>query len=153
MQGKKFRFSLASILRLRQHETERTKLDLAKKMQDRRKQEQEVSEAREVLAELSPVIKTNQPVEIGVFRRLEAHKHDARQTLLKAQERLRNLEVEEQKTRQDLLKKRSAEEALQTLHDKEKDTHIRELNTAENKRIEEQALDNYRRQQLTNNNE
>ena len=153
MQGKKFRFSLASILQLRQHETEKTKLDLAKKIQDRRQQEKEVSNARDVLADLSPAIKDKQPVEIGVFRRLEAHKHDARQTLLRAQERLRNLEVEEQKTRQDLLKKRSAEEALQTLHDKEKDTHFREMNSAENKRIEEQALDNYRRQQQTNNNE
>ena len=153
MQGKKFRFSLASILRLRQHETERTKQDLAKKIQDRVKQEKEVSDAREVLAEITPAINTNKPVEIGVFRRLEAHKYDARQTLLKAQERLRNLEIEEQKTRQDLLKRRSAEEALQTLHDKEKDTHFREQQTAENKIIEEQALNNYRRQQLTNSNE
>ena len=66
MQGKKFRFSLASILRLRQHETERTKQDLAKKIQDRVQQEKEVSDAREVLAEITPAINTNQPVEIGV---------------------------------------------------------------------------------------
>ena len=118
------------------------------------KQEKEVSDARDVLAEITPAINTNQPVEIGVFRRLEAHKYDARQTLLKAQESASETsKIEEQKTRQDLLKKRSAEEALQTLHDKEKDTHLREQQTAENKIIEEQALNNYRRQQLTNNNE
>lgn len=153
MQGKKFRFSLASILRLRQHETERSKLDLAKKMQARIKQEKEVSDAQNVLADIVPAINTKQAIEVGVFRRFEAHKHDARQTLQKAQKRLRNLEEEEQKTRADLLKKRSAEEALQTLHDKEKDTHLREQESAEEKIIEEQALDNYRRQKLTNNNE
>ena len=153
MQGKKFRFSLASILRLRQHETECSKLDLAKKIQERQQQEQQVSVARDVLADLSPAIQTNQSVEIGMFRRMEAHKEDARQNLHKAQERLRNLEVEEQKTREDLLKKRSAEEALQTLHDREKDSHLRELATVEDKIIEEQALGNYRRQKLINNNE
>ena len=153
MQGKKFRFSLASILQLRQHETERTKQDLAKKMQDRRKVEEEVSNARDQLAELSPVIQTNQPLDLNSLRRMEALKEDARQSLLKAKERLRSLEAEEKQVRDDLLKKRSAEEALQTLHDKEKDSHLRDLESAENKRIEEQALDTYRRQQQSNEHE
>ena len=153
MQGKKFRFSLASILQLRQHETERTKLDLAKKMQDRKKQEEEVSNARDHLAELSPGISKNQSLEITSLRRMEALKEDARQSLIKAKERLRNLQAEEKKVRDDLLKRRSAQEVLQTLHDKEKDSHLRDLESAENKRIEEQALDNYRRQQQSNNNE
>ena len=153
MQGKKFRFSLASILQLRQHETERTKQDLAKKMQDRKKQEEEVSNAREQLAELTPAIPTNQSLEINFLRRMEALKEDARQSLIKAKEKLKDLKAEEKEARDDLLKKRSAEEVLQTLHDKEKDTHLRDLESAESKQIEEQALDNYRRQQLSNDNE
>ena len=153
MQGKKFRFSLASILRLRQHETECTKQDLAKKMQDRRAQEKEVSEAREHLDDLSPVVQENQSTNISSLRRLEALKNDARHALQKAEERLKDLEYEEQQTRIDLLQKHSAEEVLHTLHDKEKNNHMRDLETAENKRIEEQALDNYRRQQLSNEHE
>ena len=153
MYGKKFHFSLAQVLRLRQHETERTKQDLAKKMQDRQAQEQEVSDAKDHLDDLLPSIQVNQPIDINVLRRLEAHREDARDALLRAQERLKDLQIEEEKTRIDLLQKHSAEEILQTLHDKEKDHHLKELETAENKRIEEQALNKYRRQQLLDEHE
>ena len=150
MPGKKFRFSLASILRLRQHETERTRFDLAKKMQDRKAQEAEVLEARDQLAEINPDIQTQQTVRVTDLRRVEALKQDARNMLHKANERLEDLMTQEQRTRSDLLQKRSAEEALQTLHDQEKTRHIRDIESAENKQIEEQALDKYRRQQQSN---
>lgn len=150
MSGKKFRFSLASVLRLRQHETRRTKQDLAKKMQDRRAQEQEVTEARDQLTGLSPTINADKSVSVKLLRRREAHFEAARQVLQKATERLADLELEEQKTRKELLQKRSAEETLLTLQDQEKEHHIRGIENAENKQIEEQALDNYRRQQLSN---
>lgn len=150
MQGKKFRFSLASVLRLRQHETKKTKQDLAKKMQDRRAQEQEVTEARDNLSELSPALNAETPVSVNLLRRREAHFEAARQMLQKASERLADLELEERKTRKALLQKKSAEESLLTLQDQEKEHHIRGIENAENKQIEEQALDNYRRQQLSN---
>ena len=49
--SKKFRFKLASILKLRQHQTEQKKQDLAKKMKDRKSQEKQVSEAKELLTQ------------------------------------------------------------------------------------------------------
>ena len=149
MPGKKFRFSLASILRLRQHETQRTQHDLAKKMQDRRAQEAQVEEAREHLAELAPGV-NNQTVKVSDLLRSEALKEDARHLLKKASEQLEDLISREEHTRKDLIQKRSAEEALQTLHDQEKTRHIRDIESAENKQLEEQALDKYRRQKQSN---
>ncbi len=153
MYGKKFRFSLASILKLRKHETACTQKDLARKMQDRKAQEEEVSAAEEQLAHIAPAVEKNGVIDIQFLRRLEAHKEDARMALIEARERLSVLQHEERQTRNHLLKKRSAEEALQTLHDKEKDHHFRGVEAAENKQLEEQALDNYRRQHLSNEHE
>jgi flagellar FliJ protein len=150
MKGKKFRFSLASILRLRQHETERTKQDLARKMQDRLAQEMEVSEAKDQLTGGSAEIEDKQTVTVKFLRRREAQIEAARQVLHRANERLADMKFEEQQTRQDLIQKRSAEEALQTLHDQEKAHHLRGIENAEDKQLEEQALDIYRRQQLSN---
>ncbi len=148
MSGKKFQFSLASILKLRQHETEQKKQDLAKKMQDRRSQEKEVSNAREHLADISSDIQEKQALTVKSLKRRQAFQDQARETLQKANERLENLIQQEQQTRADLIQKKSAEEALQSLHDQEKANHIRGLETAENKQIEEQALESYRRKKL-----
>ncbi len=148
MSGKKFQFSLASILKLRQHETEQKKQDLAKKMQDRRSQEKEVSNAREHLAVISSDIQEKQALTVKSLKRRQAFQDQARETLQKANERLENLIQQEQQTRADLIQKKSAEEALQSLHDQEKANHIRGLETAENKQIEEQALESYRRKKL-----
>lgn len=145
MSGKKFRFSLASILKLRQHETEQKKQDLAKKMQDRKSQEQEVSNAREQLANIASDIEEKQAHSVKLLKRRQAFQDQARIALQKANERLEDLIQEEQQTRADLIQKKSAEEALQSLHDQEKASHIRGLETAENKQIEEQALESYRR--------
>ncbi len=148
MSGKKFRFSLASILQLRQHQTEKKKQDLAKKMQDRKSQEKEVSEAREYLADISNEVDNQQSATVKFLKRREAFQNEARIALLKANERLDDLILEEKKTRADLIQKKSAEEALLSLHDQEKADHIRGIETVENKQIEEQALENYRRKQL-----
>ena len=118
-------------------------------MQDRKSQEQEVSEAKENLNGLSGDVNNKQPFTVEFLKRREAFQHDARTALLRANERLEDLIIEEQQTRADLLQKKSAEEALQSLHDREKANHIRGLETAENKQIEEQALENYRRKQLS----
>ena len=147
MSGKKFRFSLASILRLRQHETERTRYDLARAIKDRIAQEAQVVVARDHLADLSPGVDQHKTVKVTDLRRAEALKEEARQMLQRASERLEDLMTHEQQTRDNLIQKRSAEEALQTLHDQEKTRHIRDIESAENKQIEEQALDKYRRQQ------
>ena len=116
-------------------------------MQDRKAQEAQVLEARDHLADIAPNIDEQKTVRVTDLRRLEALKEEARLTLLKASERLEDLKIEEELVRHDLLQKRSAEEALQTLHDKERSRHVRDIETAENRQIEEQALDQYRRQQ------
>lgn len=148
MSGKKFRFSLASILKLRQHQTEQKKQDLAKKMQDRKSQEREVTEAKELLADLSNKVDEKKSFTVKFLKRREAFQDEARIALLKANERLEDLIQEEQQTRADLIEKKSAEEAIQSLHDQEKANHLRGIEDAENKQIEEQALENYRRKQL-----
>ncbi len=146
--SKKFRFKLASILKLRQHQTEQKKQDLAKKMKDRKSQEQQVSEAKELLSDLSSKVDNKQAFTVKYLKRREAFQIEARHALDKANQRLEDLIQEEQQTRADLIQKKSAEEALQSLHDKEKADHIRGLESEENKQIEEQALENYRRKQL-----
>ena len=149
MPGKKFRFSLASILKLRQHQTEKSKQDLAKKILNRKSQEKEVNDARELLADLSnEEVDKEQTVTVKFLKRRGALREQARIALLRANERLEDLIQEEQQTRADLLQKKSAEEALQSLHDREKENHIRGLETEENKQIEEQALESYRRKKL-----
>ncbi|MFK7846923.1 MAG: hypothetical protein AB8G77_16600 [Rhodothermales bacterium] len=148
MSRKKFRFTLASILNLRKHETEKKKQDLAKKLKDRKSQEKEVSEARKHLADISNKVEKKQALTVKFLKRQEAFHFEARNALLKANERLDDLIIEEQQTRADLIQKKSAEEALQSLHDQEKANHIRGIESAEDKQIEEQALENYRRKQL-----
>ena len=148
MSRKKFRFTLASILKLRKHETEQKKQDLAKKLKDRKTQEQEVSEARKNLAHISSKVQKKQALTVKFLKRQEAYHYEARNALQKASERLDDLILEEQQTRADLIQKKSAEEALQSLHDQEKANHIRGIESAEDKQIEEQALENYRRKQL-----
>lgn len=148
MSRKKFRFKLASILKLRQHQTEQKKQDLARKMKDRRTQEKQVSEAKEHLADLSNKVDNKQAFTVKYLKRREAFQLEARHALHKANERLEDLIMEEQQTRADLIQKKSAEEALQSLHDQEKANHIRGLESDENKQIEEQALENYRRKKL-----
>ena len=148
MSRKKFSFSLASILKLRQHQTEQKKQDLAKKMRDRKTQEQEVVVAREHLADISNQVDNKQGLTVKHLQRRQAFHDDARTALHKASERLEDLILEEQLTRADLIQKKSAEEALQSLHDQEKANHIRGMETAENKQIEEQALESYRRKKI-----
>lgn len=149
MSGKKFRFSLASILQLRQHQTEQKKQDLARKMQDRKSQEKQVSEARNHLADITTQFKNSTSFTINFLQRRVAFQEAAKEALNKASERLEDLKLEEQQTRADLIQKKSAEEALQSLHDQEKANHIRDLESAENKQIEEQALESYRRKKLS----
>lgn len=117
-------------------------------MRDRKTQEREVDVAREHLADISNEVDNKQGLTVKHLQRRQAFHDDARTALHKANERLEDLILEEQLTRADLIQKKSAEEAIQSLHDQEKANHIRGMETAENKQIEEQALESYRRKKF-----
>jgi flagellar FliJ protein len=146
MAGKKFRFSLSSVLRVRTHEAERAEQALAQVMQKRTTQERRVDEAMETLRRLQhEPASADQPVTAASLRRAEAHRLDAQRRLNAEEKRLRHVLREEQQARRELTNRRSAEQALVTLHDIEKQRFHQAEAQAENRQIEDQALDLFRR--------
>ncbi len=152
MAGKKFRFSLASVLNVRVHETERARRALAATITARVAQEQALEAARGELERLAhPEPDPHRAVAAGRLRQTDGLRRDAQRRIFAEQERLKERLREEREARQALVARRSAEKALETLRDLEKERFLQAEYYAENKRLEEQALDAYRRHHAARN--
>lgn len=145
MAGKKFRFSLDSVLRLREHETQRAREELAVLMRERQEQEARVEEARRALDDL---VRTGPRGTIGprALRQFDAFRGDAQQAYEAAQHRLHHLVEQEEEARVQLMERRSAEETLRHLHDEEAARHRKDQEAAETDFLDEQAISSYYRQ-------
>ena len=150
MAGKKFQFSLAQVLRLRQHETEQCRHALARAIQNRKKQEQQVAYARESLKHLMAGYGGIHSIALTDIRKQQALKEANLLQIEKEELLLIELQKEERKRRAQLVVRNSEEEALKTLKEQEKARFEEEERMIEHKLIEEQALNTFRRQQQSN---
>ena len=145
MAGKKFRFSLDSVLRLREHETRQAREELAAILQQQQEQQARIEEAQR---RLEAVLRTMPTGAVGqrALRQFDHYRQDARQVCDEAAARLQHLSRLEEEARAQLMQKRSAEETLRHLYEEEAAQHQRDEAAAEMSFLDEQALTSYFRQ-------
>lgn len=148
MTGKKFRFSLQSVLRLREHETRGARDDFAQAQRVRAEQEARIESLRKHLSDLS---QNELRGRIGQreLQQLDAFRREAHRALQEAQRRLGQLSSQEEEARARLLERRSAEETLLHLYDKESLQHRKDQDAAEMEFLDEQAVTGFHRQRMT----
>jgi len=147
MAGKKFRFSLERVLKLRRHETEQARQQLALVRRKCSTQQERVAAAKNRLEDLSleaPGTGTFEPI---AFRQHAAYRQDAQQQLDRAHRDLQQLQQTEKKAQAVLLDKSRAEEGLQTLRETEKARYLATELHAENAFLDEQAISGFHRNQ------
>jgi flagellar FliJ protein len=145
MAGKKFRFSLDSVLHLREHETQAAREELASVLRQKLEQEARVEEAHHHLDDLLRAAPTG-AVDQRSLRQFDAYRREAQQACAEAEARLRHLGQLEEEARVRLMEKRSAEEALRHLYEQEAAQHRKDEDLAETNFLDETALSSYYRQ-------
>ncbi|MFQ5571125.1 MAG: flagellar FliJ family protein [Rhodothermales bacterium] len=143
MAGKKFRFSLESVLKLRKYETERARQSLGRATIARKNQEEQVDDLRQRLSNLPGV--TPGKVDPLSLRRQAAFREDAERHYDQACEKLHSLSQREGKAREQLRSRHGAEESLHTLRRREKGQHKKEQDDAEGAFLDEQAISGFHR--------
>jgi flagellar FliJ protein len=143
MSGNKFRFSLQSVLDLREYETNKARYFLAQAVSDRQAQEVKVQRTEERLRELNKKAPAAGDVDLQTLRQYDAFRQHARHLRDKARERLDELCQHEDAARANWVEHRQAQESLETLHDGEKDQHEKEAAEAEMAFLDEQAVMRY----------
>ena len=143
MAGKKFRFSLESVLKLRRHETERARQYLGAAARERREQEEQVRHMQHRLVSLKgPTTGVLDPI---ALRRQAAFRQDAQHRVDQASAELAQRRQREGQARLVLQKKHRAEESLQILREKEEARHKKEQEDAEGAFLDEQAISGFSR--------
>lgn len=145
MPGKKFRFSLQSVLRLRTHETEGARQVMLAAQQQVQAQEAAVQTARQQLDDVAQR-RPSGALAPGALTRHEAYRHQARQALDAAVRQLQQRKAEAERARLAFMEKRAAEEALRTLREEEETRHRQEVDAAEASFLDDQAVSRYYRQ-------
>ncbi|WP_457651528.1 flagellar FliJ family protein [Rhodocaloribacter sp.] len=150
MAGKKFQFSLASVLRLRSHESNRARRRLARAIEARKVQEAKLAEAETRLTEANLTAPLTGAADPLTFRRFAAYRTHLQRVRDRERRTLTQKRMDEERARTALIERRRAEETLQTLHDEERARHIREINESEIAFLDEQALiSHFRKQRST----
>lgn len=145
MSGKKFRFSLQSVLDLREYKTEQARHALQAAVNERQQQEQAVERARQRLDELRTRAPDPGRIDCRTLRQYDAFCRHARQTLEAQREKLDALKQNEEEARTRWIQTRQAEESLQNLHDQEETQHRKDQSAAELDFIDEQSVMRYNR--------
>ena len=138
MAGKKFRFSLESVFKLRRYETERARQHLGQAAHECRQQEEQVHHGQQRLMRL--VGSATGVVEPELLRRQAAFQSDAQRHYDQACTELEARQQREGQAREHLRAKHSAEESLQILREKEAAHHKKEQDDAEGEFLDEQAI-------------
>ena len=148
MAGKKFRFSLESVLKLRKHETERARQHLGRAARARQEQEEHVRHMRHRLMTFSGAVTVGvvDPVALQrqvAFRRDAQHRYDQARTELSLRQQ------HEGEARRELRQKHSAEESLHVLREKEEALHKKAQQEAEDAFLDEQAVSGFFRKKAS----
>ena len=147
MAGKKFRFSLESVLKLRRYETERARQRLGRTALERQEQEEQVQHTQQRLMRL--VGAATGVVDPVSLRRQDAFRSDAQRHYDQACTELDARHLREGQARQHLQTKHGAEESLQILREKEAVHHKKEQDDAEGAFLDEQAIASFSRKRRT----
>ena len=139
MAGKKFRFSLESVLKLRRHETERARRHLGSAARARQDQEEHVRHMRHRLMTFTGAA-TVGLVDSVALQRQGAFRQDAQHRYDQARTELAQRQQHEGQARRALREKHSAEESLQVLREKEQTLHKKAQQEAEDAFLDEQAI-------------
>jgi flagellar FliJ protein len=143
MSGNKFRFSLQSVLDLREYETEKARFFLAQAVAERRDQEDTLQRAEKRLVELNENAPRADEVDLQTLRQYDAFRQHARQLRDRAADRLAELRRREDAARSNWVERRQEEERLQMLHSDEKSEHDKKVAEAEMAFLDEQAVMRY----------
>lgn len=140
MPGKKFRFGLQNVLKLRRHKTERARQALTSAKQALTEKKEQLEQARAHLAKCQRTVEEGEVQRSAQLRQAGAFRENARQSVADARaaveecrERVREAEEKLHETRQD-------EEAFVELRDQKKEQHDREQAKAEVAFFDEQAV-------------
>ena len=147
MAGKKFRFPLASVLRLRAHETDEARLQLAQILRKRQAQETRVGDARHRLESLSRQDRPPGSLTPAVLRRQDGFRLDAQLALDRELSILSRICRQEEQARSHLLDRQRAEDTLEALRAEAQERHRKASQDAETDFLDEQALIGYSRKQ------
>ncbi|MEX0822365.1 MAG: hypothetical protein WD021_09490 [Rhodothermales bacterium] len=150
MGGKKFRFSLDSVLRLRSHEVECARQDLAQIRHDVRQQELVLENAETALHEVV-AHQTTGPTGQRSLARSEAHRQAAHARVRKERRKLDQLREREEEARLTLMQRKGAEETFRHLEEKERASFWKENRSAESEQLDEQAITGFQRQRRAAN--
>jgi flagellar FliJ protein len=145
MSGKKFHFSLNSVLKLRSHEAECARLDLAAVRQDLRHQ-QEILEAAEEALRLAVDARRTGSTGQPSLARLEAFRQAAHDRVRTERRKLDRLRDREEEARLILMMRKGAEETMRHLEDDERAFYWKKLRSAEAEQLDEQAITGFHRQ-------
>lgn len=145
MKGKKFRFSLERVLKLRRYETERVRQHFGQVAQARQEQEAVVLRMAQRLIDL-PEIDTGR-IDSSALQRHDAFRQDAQRQYDQACTQLASCRQREGEARRQLRQKHGAEESLQRLREREAIHHKKAQQDAEGAFLDEQAAAGYFRKQ------
>jgi len=145
MKGKKFRFSLESVLKLRRYETERARQHFGQVVQARQEQEAVVLRMAQRLIDLPE--SDRGPVDSATLQRHDAFRQDAQRQYDQACSELASCRQREGEARQRLRQKHGAEESMHRLHEREAIDHKKAQQDAEGAFLDEQAASGYFRKQ------
>lgn len=150
MSGKKFRFSLDSVLKLRSHESECARQDLADIRKNVHRQ-LEVVEAAE--SDLADAVSKRTTGSTGQRRlqRFDAYRREAHDKLEQERRKLLTLREREEENRLRLIECKSAEDAIRRLREQELERYRKAYEAAESQQLDEQAITSYQRQRRTAN--
>ena len=145
MPGKKFKFGLDKVLKLRHYQTEEARHALVAAVTERERQEALLEEAQRKLHE----VLTSSPMGVAVdprsLKQHDSYRRDAQRACIEARRVLNAKEKQEQEARSQLVDRRREEEALLHLHDQQKLEHTRIMEAADLAFIDESAITGFLR--------
>jgi len=145
MAGKKFHFSLDSVLKLKRHEADMARQFLARAIEQRIAHEQRLREVDERLEEVNETAAVSSPSDPVSFQRLSTYRLELQRARDREIRSVASKRQEEDRARRLLIEKRREEETMQSLHDEEASRHKQSQNAAETAFLDEQALMTYQR--------
>ncbi|HET6568466.1 MAG TPA: flagellar export protein FliJ [Rhodothermales bacterium] len=145
MAGKRFTFSLETVLRVRKHETERARQALLEAAVEREQHETLLADAHQRLQNLADSPTTGGTIGTLVFRQYDAFRRDAQRAFDMARQTLQYKQQLEEEARVDLLDRRRAEEALKNLREQQKAEHQRQEEAHDIAFLDEQAITGFTR--------
>lgn len=140
MSGKKFRFSLQSVLDLREYESESARHALSHAVRARREQEQKIERMEERLDELNRKAPDPGQADLRTLRRFDAFRSHLRHQCDRARKKLAALRDDEQAARDAWMEKRQNEERLHTLREQEESAHRQDVTASNIDFMDEQAV-------------